>query len=90
METMISKSDLLSTPLSVTDFSTLQRRASSYDLETNGKTVCLICMPNAGLYEYISLDQNKLVEILLVSGVYVLLWNYRSYGESKGTVNLDV
>ena len=48
----------------------------------------IICGPNAAPFEIFSYT-DKWVEFYLENGIDVLLWNYRSYGESSGDISYD-
>jgi alpha/beta superfamily hydrolase len=52
------------------------------------KGVMIICGPNAAPYEIFSYT-DKWVDFYLENGISVLLWNYRSYGESTGKISFD-
>jgi dipeptidyl aminopeptidase/acylaminoacyl peptidase len=46
----------------------------------------ILCCPNAAPYELLAYS-NRWIDTYLESGLNVFLWNYRGYGESKGSVN---
>jgi hypothetical protein len=43
----------------------------------------MYCNPNAGYYEFTHY-QSEWMDYYISMGVNVILWNYRSYGRSKG------
>jgi hypothetical protein len=57
-------------------------------LQQKEKSVMIICTPNAAPYEIFAYS-DKWVEYYLESGINVFLWNYRGFGESKGSVNFQ-
>ena len=52
------------------------------------KSLIIICGPNGASYEIFAYT-DKWIEYYLDFGISVFLWNYRGYGESKGTVNYE-
>lgn len=52
------------------------------------KSVMIICGPNAAPYEIFAYS-DKWIEYYLDYGMSVFLWNYRGFGESKGTISFD-
>lgn len=47
----------------------------------------LYCNPNAGYYEFVEYQTDWLSYTSL--GINVALWNYRGYGQSEGSPNLE-
>ncbi len=69
--------------------STLLNSVKEFNLEKEKeKSVIIICGPNAAPYEIFAYS-DKWIEYYLEYGVSVFLWNYRGYGESKGSVNFE-
>jgi alpha/beta superfamily hydrolase len=48
----------------------------------------IICCPNSAPYEIFAYS-DKWIEYYLDIGVSVFLWNYRGFGESKGSLSFE-
>ncbi len=90
IEVFIKDTGLLQTPLENINEEQLAHKASTSDCETQGRSVVIFCMPNAGLFEFTALSDRRMVDLFVKSGVYVLFWNYRSYGHSTGITSMEV
>jgi hypothetical protein len=61
---------------------------ASDKFERNNKTVMIICGPNAAPYEIFAYS-NRWMDYYVDAGINLFLWNYRGYGDSKGTIDFS-
>ena len=64
------------------------QRSSSSESGTN-KHLMMICGQNGSPMEFFS-QNDRLIQFYLSHGTDVLIWNYRGYGFSTGTCDLNV
>jgi alpha/beta superfamily hydrolase len=57
-------------------------------ITTDSSPVIIFCNPNAAYYEF-SYFQTDWIELYVMSGVNLVLWNYRGYGRSTGSPDLQ-
>lgn len=57
-------------------------------ISTESSPVIIFCNPNAAYYEY-SYFQTDWIELYVMSGVNLVLWNYRGYGRSTGKPDIE-
>jgi dipeptidyl aminopeptidase/acylaminoacyl peptidase len=48
----------------------------------------IICGPNAAPFELFAYS-NRWIDFYIDSGINVFLWNYRGFGDSKGSINYE-
>ncbi len=53
------------------------------------KNLVIICNPNGSPLEFYS-QSDRIIDFYLKLNTSVLLWNYRGYGESTGSISLSV
>lgn len=55
----------------------------------------IFCGPNGQCYEFYTVSvkkymiQDRWLKFYLDNGIYVCLWNYRSFGESSGSISFE-
>lgn len=89
MERYIRDNQLLSQNLESLSDSQLKAKVIRPEVETRGKTFVIYSLPNAGIYELMTMSDSQVIDTYHKNGMYMLLWNYRGYGQSVGSPGME-